>query len=626
MRPFPPQIDQSASPAKPGHPARLVAVAIVFLASWSLAFGADYSTQQVPRAAGAPSGRVTAQHAYIFGEPAYWSGTLRWRYNGAGAPPQLGANKAATIQQLVAASAKWTAACGVQIVYDGETTAAPSTLLNGQPDRVSVIGWQVPDDGFMAATHDWTDTDASGDTVIVDADIALSPTTVTTPQILASIITHEWGHAIGLGHSAAPDTMMSGPPDAAYSSVSELTPDDVQGCRCLYGPPGGASAGFLCSLPTLVDFGAMPVGSRATPRGIDVTNDGSAPMTIRGIQIASTDFAITTNRCAAGTSLAPGTTCTLEISAQPSAVDMRRAEAIVDTSEGPYRIPLRVMGLAADFAANPPPAAPPPAALNVEGTWWNAPAGTESGWGLTLAHQDDVIFAAWYTYDTSGKALWLSMTANRTGTNAYAGTLYRTTGPALDAAPFNPAQVQRIAAGNATLRFSDAGAGTFEYTYGGVTQSKPITRLAFGPMPACTFGGPTTAAAATNYQGNWWTPGGAESGWGVYFTHQGDNVFASWFTYDSDGTPMWLSATATRTGNGVFSGTLVRTTGPAFSAAPFNSASVQRTPVGTLNLTFADGNNATFAYTVAFGNPQTTVTQSKQLTRMVFRAPGTICT
>lgn len=34
-------------------------------------------------------------------------------------------------------------------------------------------------------------------------------------------------------------------------------------------------------------------------------------------------------------------------------------------------------------------------------------------------------------------------------------------------------------------------------------------------------------------------PAGAESGWGVNFTHQGDTIFATWFTYD-DGTPLWL--------------------------------------------------------------------------------------
>ena len=126
----------------------------------------------------------------------------------------------------------------------------------------------------------------------------------------------------------------------------------------------------------------------------------------------------------------------------------------------------------------------------------------------------------------------------------------------------------------------------------------------FGPLPTCTFGGQTNLALATNYQGNWWSAGAAESGWGVYFTHQGDNLFASWFTYDSDGTPIWLSATAAKTGNGVYSGTLDRTSGPAYNSVPFDSQSVVRTTVGSLTLTFANGNNATFDYTVTFGNPR----------------------
>jgi hypothetical protein len=267
---------------------------------------------------------------------------------------------------------------------------------------------------------------------------------------------------------------------------------------------------------------------------------------------------------------------------------------------------------------------PPPPPLNFEGTWWNAPAESESGWGLTVDHQDDVIFATWFTYDTNGKAMWLTMSAVRTGANTFAGALVRTTGPSLAANPFDPNQVQGIAVGNASLTFTDANNGTFAYALSGVTQSKPITRQVFGALPTCTFGSSENPALATNYQGNWWTTGGAESGWGIYFTHQGDIIFATWFTYDVDGTPLWLTATARRSGNG-YSGDVIRTMGPAFNAVPFDSHSVIRSTVGSMTLNFADGNNATFAYTMTIGNPASSVSRFKPLTRLIFRAPGTIC-
>jgi len=34
-----------------------------------------------------------------------------------------------------------------------------------------------------------------------------------------------------------------------------------------------------------------------------------------------------------------------------------------------------------------------PSASNYQGLWWNAPAGSESGWGINFAHQSDIIFA-----------------------------------------------------------------------------------------------------------------------------------------------------------------------------------------------------------------------------------------
>jgi len=58
---------------------------------------------------------------------------------------------------------------------------------------------------------------------------------------------------------------------------------------------------------------------------------------------------------------------------------------------------------------------------------------------------------------------------------------------------------------------------------------------------------------------------------------------------------------------------------------PFLPANVALTPVGTATLNFANGNSASFAYTVTLGTPPVTVNQTKQITRQIFRTPGTVC-
>ena len=260
------------------------------------------------------------------------------------------------------------------------------------------------------------------------------------------------------------------------------------------------------------------------------------------------------------------------------------------------------------------------AATNFGGLWWHAPAGSESGWGINFAHQGDVIFATWFTYDANGKALWLSMTANKTADNVYAGTLYQTHGPAFNAVPFDPAVVVRTPVGSGTLTFTDANNAQFAYVVNGIAQTKIVTREVFGVLPTCTFGTQPNLALATNYQDLWWaSPPGSESGWGINLTEQSNIIFGTWFTYDFDGTPLWLSVTANNTAPGVYTGTLYRTTGPAFNAVPFDPAAVVRTPVGTATFTFGDGANATFAYTVD------SIAQTRSITREVFAAPGTVC-
>jgi len=257
---------------------------------------------------------------------------------------------------------------------------------------------------------------------------------------------------------------------------------------------------------------------------------------------------------------------------------------------------------------------------NYQGLWWASPPESESGWGLNLSHQGDRLFAAWFTYDASGTARWLTMTADRRADGSYAGTLYETRGPAFDAMPFDSAKVKRTAVGEGTLVFRDIDTGTFSYTVGAVAQTKFLTRQAFDALPTCTYAANANVAAASNYQDMWWVANGAESGWGLSLTHQGDRIFAAWFTYDHDGTPMWLSATAQRTGAAQFAGPLQRTTGPAFDAVPFDPAKVARSTVGSLVLSFANGNAGTFDYVVDG------VAGSKAITRQLFAPPaGTVC-
>ena len=268
------------------------------------------------------------------------------------------------------------------------------------------------------------------------------------------------------------------------------------------------------------------------------------------------------------------------------------------------------------------------ASPSYEGLWLKTPFDSESGWGLNIQHQGNILVATWFTYDNDGSGMWLIMSNGpQVSPGRYTGTLYRTTGPGFNAVPFTPiGESNYTNVGALTLTFSDANTATMTYTVNGVTQSKPIGRLIYVPPgPTCTLGG--TPGAAPNYQDLWWnSPSNSESGWGVNITHQGDILVATWFTYAAGGTAaapgkgMWLiMSRGEKTAPGVYSGDLQRTTGPAFSAVPFNPDLVMRTTVGNATFTFSDANNGTFRYTVDG------IMQTKPITRLLYATPTTVC-
>lgn len=257
-----------------------------------------------------------------------------------------------------------------------------------------------------------------------------------------------------------------------------------------------------------------------------------------------------------------------------------------------------------------------------DGLWWRSPGGIESGWGLNLTHQGEILFATWFTYDVDGSGMWLVMTrGDRVGDAKFEGPLYRTTGPAFNQIPFNPALFKTIEVGKATFDFSDADNGVFTYRVNSVTQSKPITRQVFGALPTCITG--SSPSVLSNYQGLWWNaPGYSESGWGINLIHQSDTLFATWFTYDTNGKGMWLVMTngaRTTSDTPTYRGALYRTLGPAFDANPWLPSQVSLTAVGTASFSFAGADTARFDFVVDG------FSQSKQLSRQIFATPPSRC-
>ena len=247
-----------------------------------------------------------------------------------------------------------------------------------------------------------------------------------------------------------------------------------------------------------------------------------------------------------------------------------------------------------------PPAANTPAALS--GLWWSS---SESGWGIHFTQRGTNVFAAWYTYDTSGNPKWYvstcAMNGGATGTTGTcSGAFYEVSGPTFFTPPFNTSLVHAVNAGNLQVTFQ--GADNASMTYSAVASQTRTVGITRQPLS-------TGAAPTINYTDIWWG-GASESGWGMAITQQASTMFLAWYVYDNTGKPIWYVATCTLSGT-TCAGSLLRTTGPAFGPT-FNSSQVQSFTAGTISLNFTDGNNATLNYTV------NGVSGSKTITRQLF--------
>jgi hypothetical protein len=106
---------------------------------------------------------------------------------------------------------------------------------------------------------------------------------------------------------------------------------------------GQLADGPAALLPTNpVSFGN---GAKVTQRSITLRNRGNAPLSVQGLRVDGTKtIKVARTGCRAGTSLAPGSSCSINLTFRPGALKRNSGRLVIsdNTIAGTHRVPLRV--------------------------------------------------------------------------------------------------------------------------------------------------------------------------------------------------------------------------------------------------------------------------------------------
>lgn len=115
---------------------------------------------------------------------------------------------------------------------------------------------------------------------------------------------------------------------------------------------------------------------------------------------------------------------------------------------------------------------------NFSDLWWTP---TESGWGVNVAQQADVMYLTFYVFGLNRQPVWYTALVvdqglQPDGSTLFAGNLFQSNGPYFGG-PFNPAEVSTNLVGSASFRGTSTTSATLTYVVGGVTVVKQIERF-----------------------------------------------------------------------------------------------------------------------------------------------------
>ena len=225
---------------------------------------------------------------------------------------------------------------------------------------------------------------------------------------------------------------------------------------------------------------------------------------------------------------------------------------------------------------------------NYQDLWWSG--AQENGWGMSIVQHRDILFSELFIYDNAGNPIWVVMPGG-----SWNASFTRFTGPAYIPAGswFAAYDASRHSigqqVGTVTLDFASHAAATLTYTINGVSGTKSLTRIAFGPPDSTPVGA----------FGDLWWGGTAQNGWGIAINQQYRTLFSLWYTYDRDGKSTWyVMPGGAWTAANTYSASAYRASGPPWLGVPYDVSRHSLAPVGNVTVTFTDAQNAVMTYTI----------------------------
>jgi hypothetical protein len=236
--------------------------------------------------------------------------------------------------------------------------------------------------------------------------------------------------------------------------------------------------------------GFVPTSVTLADAFLQIADAGGSPLTISESVIGpnASDFLLegVANKgvqCAPGMILnSANLPCNLPILFVPTAEGTRTATLRI-TSNDPARpvVDINLTGVGTPGSEPPSPPPPPPVVSVADFTDLWSVAG-ETNRNIEISHHKsttDVLKAFWHTYDVDGRDMWLELSDGHWVDGlTYTGNLHRSRGTAFSL-PDDPTVATDAVVGTATLTFTDAANGKFEYSVNGTTGSFTITRVVF---------------------------------------------------------------------------------------------------------------------------------------------------